>query len=604
MLLFPHDPLRPEGEGPVGERSLDGRQIDERQVGAIELARGEARADSPSGGPEALRRDQTGASTAALDTIETDADDAESELPAPVLDTEPDPSLSRDLIDVYFRQMGNADLLSREDEIALAKRIEAAQQAVLPGLCRVPMLVERIARWGQEVAEGRRPLGDLVDLSMPIESFDQGDDGRSRNGEAAPERLHLVDSPTLTPETPEASAVPDEDAVADTAASQEAGRLQAISPRLERLALLARDIGALSRRQLLALDAGRAVGKRADVRLQALMTDFAGEAAALQLRPERVSDLVADLEREREALAQTERELSRLGESRAAGRKEVPERHHALRSELSAIAHRVGLPVADLRRAAVAVGQAQRQLNGAREEMVKAHLRLVVWVAKRYRRNSSLDLLDLIQEGNMGLMHAVERFNYRRGVKVATYAVWWIRQSIARAIADQGRTIRIPVHMTETASKVLRERRKLQQKEGRNPAAAEIAARSGVPLARVEQVLSMVQEPTSLDVPIGEDGDSTLGDLIEAPDAVNPYAAVEASALQEAMAEAIAELTPREQHILRMRFGIGGTSDRTLAEIGEELGVTRERIRQIEAKAIEKLRHPRRARKLASFVES
>jgi RNA polymerase primary sigma factor len=236
--------------------------------------------------------------------------------------------------------------------------------------------------------------------------------------------------------------------------------------------------------------------------------------------------------------------------------------------------------------------------------MVRAHLRLVVWVAKRFRRKSSLELLDLVQEGNIGLMRAVEKFNHRRGVKVATYAVWWIRQAITRAIADQGQMIRIPVHMTETAGKVLAERRKLFQKEGREPSAAEIATRSGVPLPRVEQVLSMVQQPTSLDLPVGEDGDATLGDLIEATDAVDPQAVAEATDLQRRLAEALTELTPREQKILRMRFGIGDTNDRTLAEIGEELGVTRERIRQIEAQALEKLRHPRRARKLATFIES
>jgi RNA polymerase primary sigma factor len=285
------------------------------------------------------------------------------------------------------------------------------------------------------------------------------------------------------------------------------------------------------------------------------------------------------------------------------------EQKHLPRTEepcgkLVAVPTRMGLPLADFRRAATDVARARRELRAAREEMVRAHLRLVVWVAKKYRRASSLDFLDLIQEGNMGLMHAVEKFNYRRGVKVSTYAVWWIRQSTARPIADQGRTIRIPVHMSEVASKVLQTRRKLYQTQGREPPAAEIAARTGIPMPRVEQILSIVQQPTSLDAPVGEDGDATLGDLIEAKDAVDPQAVAEASALKQALDEALTELSPREQHILRMRFGIGGAQDHTLAEIGEQLGVTRERIRQIEAQALEKLRHPRRSRKLMTFVEN
>jgi RNA polymerase primary sigma factor len=279
------------------------------------------------------------------------------------------------------------------------------------------------------------------------------------------------------------------------------------------------------------------------------------------------------------------------------------DRVNALRNELMAIARRVGLPMTDLRAAASEARRARRALVAAREEMVRAHLRLVVAIAKKYRRNGSLDFLDLIQEGNIGLMHAVEKFNYRRGVKVSTYAVWWIRQSIARALADQGRTIRLPVHMTEIAGRVLRERRRLQQ-QGREAGPQAIAARIGIPVARVEQLLAMSQEPTSLDLPIGEDGDATVGDLIAAPDAIDPHAAAEASALAHFMCEALDQLTPREQRIVRMRFGIGDAGDHTLEEIGKVFGVTRERIRQIEAKALEKLRDPVRARKLATFANS
>jgi RNA polymerase primary sigma factor len=540
---------------------------------------------------------------------------------------------SPDLVATYFRQMGRRELLSREQEIALAKRIEAAQGALLAGLCGVPMLIARIDQWGSELREGRRHLRDLVDLSAPDDSRPAAasgqDTGAAEFGVLAPA---VTEHEPAADQTEERGFSSEEHA----AAVRDSAQLLGVIARLEGLSLLADDIASLSKKRMAALGRGRELPKAGRARLHELLSKFGGEVAGLRLHAHLVSDLVADLEQEQRTLAQTERELLRLAQQCGIARQDMLDRHTGheleagwldeaaalpapgwqalarrhgervaqLRGELAAIARRVGLPIAEFRGRTAEVSKARRDVMRGRDEMVKAHLPLVVAIAKKYRRNSPMDFLDLIQEGNMGLMHAVEKFDYRRGVKVSTYAVWWIRQSIARALADQSRTIRIPVHMTEVAARVLRERRKLYQKQGREPVADEIARRSGVSAGRIEQVLSMVQQPTSLDLPIGEDGDATLGDLIAAPNTIDPHAAAEASALREFVVEAISGLSPREERILRMRFGIGGMTEHTLEEVGQTFGVTRERIRQIEATALKKLRHPTRARKLATFVES
>jgi RNA polymerase primary sigma factor len=522
-----------------------------------------------------------------------------------------DANFSRDLIDTYFRQMGNAELLSREQELNLAKRIEAAQLGVQQSLCGVPMLIAQIERWGRELTAGSLRLGSLIDVSM-------------HQGDAEADAVIMS----------EVANSPDEDDP-DTAAQREASLQRELAATLADISTVASELGVLSRKQVNAASRAKDLSKRDRARMQELLSSLRSRMSNLWLHPDRILDLVESLEREQRTVHEIDQEILKLAGRYGIPRRELLEHYlghelnagwiepvsarrsrawrafakqcsqeiKAFHQELLAVAQRVGLPVAAVRAAAAEVSRARRALMRAREEMVKAHLRLVVAIAKKYRRNSSLELLDLIQEGNMGLMHAVEKFNYRRGVKVSTYAVWWIRQSIARAIADQGRTIRIPVHMTETATKVLRERRKFSQQQGREAGPAEIAARTGMPISRVEQVLSLVQEPTSLDLPIGEDGDATLGDLIESKNTVDPQAAAEASALARSVTEALAELTPREQRILRMRFGIGDSRDHTLEEVGQVFGVTRERIRQIEAKALEKLRGNSLAHKLATFAE-
>jgi RNA polymerase primary sigma factor len=536
-------------------------------------------------------------------------------------------SFSADLLDTYFRQMGNGELLSREAEIALAKRIEAAQQSVLESLCQVPLLMDRIEQWAGDLRQGRLLLADLVDISKSGDEFLGAGVGQamlSRDDAMDDESAGNGDIAAPSDGGPEATgSAPREE-------SPNEARLRAmVMARLEDILAHVPEIKVLSERRIEAAALGRDLSKKSSARLQQLVSSFGAEIATLYLSADRITDLLAELEREQHLMRQIEQELLRLAQRCGMARKELLARYLGqelslhwledmlpparsgeaaleaaeLQGKLRAIAQRVGMPILAFRGVLAEVNSARRELQAAREEMVKAHLRLVVSIAKKYRR-SSVEFLDLIQEGNIGLMHAIEKFDYRRGVKVSTYAVWWIRQAIARALADKGRMIRIPVHMTEVAARVLRERRRLYQQDGKEPSAAQIAVRTGASAERVEQVLSMVQEPVSLDLPVGEDGDTTLGDLIAAPNGIDAHAATEASALARFVGEALDGLTPREQRVLRMRFGIGGSTDHTLAEVGKAFGVTRERIRQIEAKALEKLRHPARAGKLATFARS
>ena len=502
---------------------------------------------------------------------------------------------AHDPLDAYLRQIGHTELLSREDELSLAKRIDGAQQRLLAGLCQIPRVIERVGAWAEKVREGQLRADFLIDGLPQQEDSSEGGD--------------------------------DDEVVAAPVAEN--------TPQLELVGLLGAEIAALAQKRIAALGRGKDVSRPVRRQLDELLARAAKEIADLRLQQDRVAELLDELEGDARKLRQTERELLKLAQNagisrdgaieRLSGREADPnwieeaasgsdrpwrafarahrEQLTALGDNFRDLTNRLGISIEEARSTLVDVSRARRELKRLREEMVQAHLRLVVAIAKKYRGYSSLDFGDLIQEGNLGLMRAVEKYDWRHGVKVSTYASWWIRQSITRAMADRGRMIRVPVHMAQTARKVQRERNRLHQQKGREPGTDEIAARSGIAKTHVEQVLALVQEPTSLDIPVGEDGDTTLAELIEAPDAVNPHAAAEAASLRACVAEALSELSPREERILRMRFGIG-MSDHTLEQVGQMFGVTRERIRQIEAKALEKLRAPTRLRKLSTFAES